>query len=134
PSRARISKKCSLEAHTIPIKAFDEAARLIENTYLDKNGGVYKYVFECWHAGKFHSKKVTSDPSQQCNKKLVKTEYICFVNLCWLLSSVGPVITKMNLSYYCHTLNPDTATFANTYRQFPQNIIDKIEFYVKSIY
>ncbi|CAG8583613.1 15076_t:CDS:2, partial [Cetraspora pellucida] len=33
----------------------------------------------------------------------------------------SPIITKIDLSHYGYILNPDIATFANTYRQFLQN-------------
>ena len=36
----------------------------IQDRYLDKNGDVYKYVFECRHAEKFKSKKTATDPSK----------------------------------------------------------------------
>ncbi|CAG8806079.1 26595_t:CDS:2, partial [Gigaspora margarita] len=81
----------------------------IENKYPDNNG----------------------DSSQQCNRKSVKTECTCFVNICWPLSSPG---LKLNLTHYGHALNPDTAAFANVYRQFSQNIMDKIEFYVRAVH
>ncbi|CAG8634757.1 19768_t:CDS:2, partial [Gigaspora rosea] len=154
-SRAGISKKRPQAALSIPESAFEEASRLdvgmqfenwehlnlvlmaygkqtgfiwqIENKYPDNNGGVYKYVFECRHAGKFQPKQKISDPSQQHNQKSVKTKCTCFVNICWPLSSPGPVITKLNLTHYGHALNPDIAVFANVYRQFSQNIMDKIE-------
>ncbi|KAF0466330.1 protein far1-related sequence 5-like [Gigaspora margarita] len=106
----------------------------IENKYPDNKGGVYKYVFECRHAGKFQPKQNTSDSSQQCNRNSFKTECTCFVNICWLLSLPGPVITKLNLMHYGYALNPDTAVFANVYRQFSQNIMDKIEFYVRAVH
>ncbi|CAG8688831.1 7627_t:CDS:2, partial [Gigaspora margarita] len=75
----------------------------IQDKKLDKNSGVYKYCFECRHAGTFKSKKKTkNEPSQQCNRN--------------------------------HTLNPDNAHFINIYRQIPQNIMDKIGFYVNTVH
>ena len=89
----------------------------IQDKYLDKNGGVYKYVFECRHAGTFHSKKTTADPSKQRNRESIKTSCTCFINMCWPLKSSGPSITKMNLIHYGHTLNPETIQFAHKYQQ-----------------
>lgn len=39
----------------------------------------------------------------------------------------------MNLIHYGHSLNPETIKFANVYRQLPQNVMDKIEFYVNTV-
>ena len=40
----------------------------------------------------------------------------------------------MNLTHHGHIINPKTIRFANIYRQLPQNIMNKIEFYVNTIY
>ncbi len=108
--------------------------RQIQDKYLDKNGEVYKYVFECQHAGKFQSKQTTIDPLKQHNRESVKTNCTCFINVYWPFKSPGPSITKMNLTHYGHTLNPETVQFANVYRQLPQNVMNKIDFYVNTIH
>jgi len=106
----------------------------IQDKYLNKDGGVYKYVFECRHAGIFKSKKTSTDPSKQRNKESIKTGCTCFINMCWPLKSQKPSITKMNLTHYGHSLNPETIQFANVYRQIPQTVMDKIKFYVNTIH
>ncbi|CAG8812261.1 29196_t:CDS:2, partial [Racocetra persica] len=83
--KAKLCAKTLMFARSILKKAFEEASRLcvgmqfetwdhvdlvllayrqqqgfvwrIKNKYLNKNGGVYKYVFECQHAGKYQPKK-----------------------------------------------------------------------------
>ncbi|RIB23169.1 hypothetical protein C2G38_896146 [Gigaspora rosea] len=155
-NRNGISKRRPLETLSIPDAAFKQAANLhdglrfehwdhaysvlldygqkegfawrIQDKKLDKNGGVYKYVFECRHAGNFQSKKKTIEPSQQRNRKSVKTNCTCFINICWPLSAPRPSITKLNLTHYGHELCPDSAHFINVYRQLPQNIVDKVGF------
>ncbi|RIA97070.1 hypothetical protein C1645_814590 [Glomus cerebriforme] len=37
----------------------------VQDKYLDKHGGVYKYIFECQHARTFKSKKIATNPLQQ---------------------------------------------------------------------
>ncbi len=151
-----------LEKLIIPDSAFDQASRLnvgmqfenwnhanlvllaygqqigfvwrIQDKFLDKNGGVYKYVFECRHAGKFKSKKTATDPSKQRKRESIKTECTCFINMCWPLKSQSPSITKMNLTHHGHSLNPKMIQFANVYRQLPQTVMDKIKFYVNTIH
>ncbi|CAG8739990.1 9484_t:CDS:2, partial [Cetraspora pellucida] len=113
-SRVGIAKRRPLEMLTIPDTAFEEALGLcIQEKKLDKNGGVYKYVFVCRHAGKFHSNKTATDPSQQCNRESIKTDCTCYINMCWLLKSSNPAITKMNLEHHGHVLSPETIRFAN---------------------
>ncbi|CAG8458645.1 28003_t:CDS:2 [Racocetra persica] len=53
--RTEIEKRWLIEACSIPEKAFEEVSKLcrIENKYLNKNSGIYKYVFECHHARKY---------------------------------------------------------------------------------
>ncbi|PKY60070.1 hypothetical protein RhiirA4_483348, partial [Rhizophagus irregularis] len=80
----------------------------IQDKYLDKNGGVYK--------------------------ESIKTGCTCFINMCWPLKSQCPSITKMNLTYDGHSLNPEMIQFANIYRQIPQDVMNKIEFYVNTIH
>ncbi|CAG8541579.1 15895_t:CDS:2 [Cetraspora pellucida] len=132
PSCAGISKRRPQVALSIPTTAFEEASRLcvgmkFENwEHVDLVLLAYKKQI-----GKFQSKKKETVPSQQRNRKSVKTEYTCFVNICWPLSSPDPTITKLNLTHHGHTLNPDTAIFVNVYRQFPQNVMDKIERWYK---
>ncbi|CAG8738274.1 6036_t:CDS:2, partial [Funneliformis caledonium] len=143
-SRAGITKRKPLEVLHIPDAAFNQASRLsygkqagfvwrIQDKYSDKNGGVYKYVFECHHAGKFLSKKTATNSSNQRNRNSIKTSCTCFINICWPFKSSGLTITKLNLTHHGHTLNPDTIHFANIYRQLPQNIMNKIEFYINMI-
>ncbi|CAG8602576.1 11519_t:CDS:2, partial [Cetraspora pellucida] len=123
-TRNGISKRRLYKTLSIPSIAFEQALNLYDKK-LDKNEGVYKYVFECQHAGSPQTKKKAIEPSQQCNRKSIKTNCTCFINICWLLSSPGPSITKLNLTHYGHTPCPNSAHFSNTYRQLPQNIIDK---------
>ncbi|CAG8541381.1 10289_t:CDS:2, partial [Dentiscutata heterogama] len=94
----------------------EEFAWRIQDKKLDKNSGVYKYIFECQHAGNYQSKKKATDPSQQCNR-----------------NASGPSITKLNLTHHGYTLCPDNAHFINVYQQLPQNIINKIRFYIKAV-
>uniref|UniRef100_U9TZU5 Uncharacterized protein n=1 Tax=Rhizophagus irregularis (strain DAOM 181602 / DAOM 197198 / MUCL 43194) TaxID=747089 RepID=U9TZU5_RHIID len=61
----------------------------IQDKYLDKNGGVYK--------------------------ESIKTGCTCFIYMCWPLKSQCPSITKMNLTYDGHSLNPEIIQFANVY-------------------
>ncbi|KAF0504837.1 protein far1-related sequence 5-like [Gigaspora margarita] len=79
-------------------------------------------------------KKTKNEPSQQRNQKSVKTNRTCFINICWPLSSLSPFITKLNFTHYDHILNPDNAHFINVYWQIPQNIMDKIRFYVNTVH
>lgn len=91
PTRSGISKERLPKKLIIPDGIFDQASNLrvgmefenwnhanlvllaygkqigfvwrIQDKYLDKDGGVYKYVFECRHAGVFKLKKKTAtDP------------------------------------------------------------------------
>ncbi|CAG8601279.1 1678_t:CDS:2 [Cetraspora pellucida] len=137
-----ISKWRLLEKLSIPHISFKQAASLYiglqfehwdHNKKLDKNSGVYKYVFECQHAKNYQLKKKATDPSQQCNWKSVKMGCICFINICWPLSAPSSSITKLNLIHHGYTLCSNNAHFINIYQQLPQNIIDKVRFYVKAV-
>ncbi|CAG8493050.1 17701_t:CDS:2 [Gigaspora rosea] len=147
-NRNGISKWRPLEKLSIPDSAFEQASNLrvglqfehwdhanlvllayrqkegfawrIQDKKLDKNGG-------------FQSKKKTIELSQQRNRKSIKTNCTCYINICWPLSASRPSITKLNLTHYGHALCPDNAHFINVYRQLPQNIIDKIGFYVDAV-
>ncbi|KAF0548423.1 hypothetical protein F8M41_026128 [Gigaspora margarita] len=160
-TRKEISKRRPLETLSIPDAAFEQAVNLyvelqfehwdyvnlvllaygqkegfawrIQDKKLDKNSRVYKYVFECRHARNFQSKKKTTELSQQCNRKSVKTNCTCYINICWLLKVLGPSITKLNLIHYGHELCPNNAHFINVYQLLPQNIIDKVGFYIDAI-
>ncbi|CAG8506282.1 9014_t:CDS:2, partial [Cetraspora pellucida] len=112
-----ISKRRPYETLSIPSTTFEQALNLYiglqfdyleHDRKLDKNEGVYKYIFECQHAGSPQAKKKAIEPSQQHNQ-----------------NSSGPLITKLNLIYYGHTPCSNNAYFINTYQQLPQNIIDK---------
>ncbi|CAG8530740.1 3450_t:CDS:2 [Cetraspora pellucida] len=105
-SYAGITKRRRLETLSIPNAVLEETSQLyiemtfkIEEKKLDKNDGVYKYVFKCQHARIFQPKKTAIDPSQQCNRESVKTDCTCYINICWPLRSPSPIVTKMNLEH-----------------------------------
>ncbi|CAG8705502.1 3440_t:CDS:2, partial [Cetraspora pellucida] len=130
-----ISKRRLLETLMIPDNIFKQAMELcvgmkfdhwdyayltgfvwrIQEKKLDKNSSVYKYVFVFWHASKFYSNKTATDPLQQHNRESIKTEYTCFINMCWPLKSSNPTVTKINLEHHGHVLSPNTICFANIY-------------------
>ncbi|CAG8830386.1 5511_t:CDS:2, partial [Racocetra persica] len=75
-----------------------------------------------------------TDSLEQYHRESVKTDCTCFINMYWPLKSSNPTITKMNLEHHRHDLNPRIIRFADIYRQLSQNIMDKIQFYVNTIY
>ncbi|CAG8804663.1 7501_t:CDS:2, partial [Racocetra persica] len=112
-NRNKISKRRLLETLSIPHIAFEQAANI--------------------HDKKLDKMKKTIELSQQHNQKFVKTGCTCFINICWPLSAPGLSITKLSLIHYSYTLCLDNVHFINVYRQLPQNIIDKVGFYVKAV-
>ncbi|CAG8637108.1 31992_t:CDS:2, partial [Racocetra persica] len=115
--RNEISKRRPLKPLLISSIAFKQVSNLYvglqfkhwdHDQKLNKNGGVYKYIFECQHAGNPQTKKKTIEPSQQHNRKSIKTNCTCFINICWPLSLPAPSITKLNLTHFGHTLCSDS--------------------------